>query len=94
MKSKRKIEVDGDLYIWTLKGNEVYSSNKWIVVTLHGTSHSRLYIDPYEHDFEIKPSSIANAIRTARKMGWVPEKNSGEMRVGYSEGTFTIKENP
>ena len=93
MKSKRKIEVDGEFYIWALEGNEVYSSNRWIIITLFGTSHSRLYIDPYEHDFEIKPSSIAMAIRTAREMGWVPEKNSGEMRVAYSNGTFRIKKN-
>jgi hypothetical protein len=94
MKSKRKIEVDGERYIWTLKGNEVYSSNRWIVVTLHDTGHSRLYIDPYDHDFEIKPSSIAMAIRTARQMGWAPEKNSGDMRVEHSSGAFKIKENP
>ena len=93
MKSKRKIEVDGEFYIWTLTGNEVYSSNRWIIITLFGTSHSRLYIHPYEHDFEIKPSSIAMAIRAARGMGWVPEENSGEMRVAYSNGTFRKKEN-
>lgn len=92
MKSKRKIKVDGELYIWALEGNDAYSSNRWIIVTLYGTSHSRLYIDPYEHDFEIKPSSIAMAIRAARKMGWVPEKNSSEMRIAYSNGTFSKKE--
>jgi hypothetical protein len=88
MKSKRTIIVDGDSYIWTLEGNEVFSSNRWIIVTLCGTSCSRLYIDPYDHDFEIRPSTIALAIRSAREMGWDPENNNGELRVKHYEGKF------
>ncbi len=88
MKPKRKIEVDGKSYVWVLEGNEVLSSNRWIIVTLLGASYSRLYIAPYDHALEIKPANIALAIKAARKMGWEPESNSGEIRVKYLEGTF------
>lgn len=88
MKSKRTIKIKDCSYIWTLQGNEVYSENRWIIITLCNTSYSRLYIDPYDHDFEIKPSYIKQAITFARKIGWEPENNSGELRLKYSEGTF------
>jgi hypothetical protein len=88
MKPKRKIEVDDQSYIWVLEGNEVFSSDRWIIVTLLGTSYSRLYIEPYDHDLEIKPANIVLAIKSARKMGWKPENNSGEIRVKYHEGKF------
>jgi hypothetical protein len=88
MKSRRIIEVDDRSYVWVLEGNEIYSSERWIIVTLLGTSYSRLYIDPYDHDFEIRPANIALAIRAARKMGWKPENNSGEISVKYHKGKF------
>ncbi len=88
MKSKRTIEVDNRSYIWVLEGNEISTPERRIIVTLSGTSDSRLYINPYDHDFEIKPANIAAAIKAARKMGWRPEHNSGEIRVIYHEGTF------
>lgn len=88
MKPKRKIEVDDQSYIWVLEGNEVFSSDRWIIVTLSGASYSRLYIEPYDHDLEIKPANIVLAIKSARKMGWEPENNSGEIRVKYHEGKF------
>ena len=88
MKSRRIIEVDDRSYIWVLEGNEIFSSERWIIVTLLGTSYSRLYIDPYDYDLEIRPANIALAIKAARKMGWKPENNSGEIRVKYHEGKF------
>jgi len=93
MKGKRNISVGGHSYIWTLKGNEIYSPENWIIVTLSGTSHSRLYVDPYDHDFEIKPSSIEEAIYFARELGWEPENNSGEIRIKYSNGKLEKIEN-
>ncbi len=88
MKSLRKIEVDDRSYIWVLEGNEIFSSERWIIITLSGTNYSKLYIDPYNYDFEIRPANIALAIKAARKMGWKPESNSGEIRVKYHEGKF------
>lgn len=80
--------MDGKSYIWTLEGNEVFSSDRWIIVTLLGTNDSRLYIDPHAYDLEIRPTNIALAIKTAREIGWIPENNSGEIRVRYHEGHF------
>lgn len=88
MKAKRSIITDGKTYIWSLKGNEIYTPNRWIVVTLKGTSFSKLFINPYDYDFEIKPSFIRKAILFAREKGWRPEENRGEMRLSYSKGTF------
>jgi hypothetical protein len=90
MKSRRNIVVDGNSYTWTLKGNEIYTEGRSIIVTLHGTSYSRLYIDPYDHDFEIKPSCIEMAIKFARGAGWDPENNGGEIRLKYSDGEFEV----
>jgi len=47
-----------------------------------------LYIDPYEHDLEIKPSTIEKAIKYAKDIGWEPENNSGEIRLKYTNGKF------
>ena len=88
MKSKRDIKVGSHAYIWTLKRNEIYSENRWVIITLQGTSHSRLYVNPYDHDSEIKPSYIEKAIKFARELDWEPENNSGEIRLEYSEGKF------
>ena len=76
-----------------MEGNEIYSENRWIIVTLQGTSYSRLYISPYEYEFEIKPSYIAKAIAYARKNGWFPEENAGEMRLSYNNEEFQIINN-
>ena len=84
-KNLRNISVDGDKYIWVLPGNEAYSLGKRISVTLEGTSFSRLYIDPYSHELEIRPGSIMQAVRTARDRGWAPERNSGDMHLRIND---------
>ena len=66
MKQKRTIEVDNHSFRWVLEGNEIYTENKWIIVTLKDTSYSRHYINPYAHEFEIKPSYIQKAIQYAQ----------------------------
>lgn len=93
MKQKRTIEVDNHSYIWVLDGNEIYTADKWIIVTLKGTSYSRLYINPYAYEFEIKPSYIQKAIKYARSSGWRPEENNGEMRLSFNNEEFQIIEN-
>ncbi len=87
-KYKRKIIVDKNEYIWTLQGNDVYLATDWIIVTLVGTSYSRLYINLFIHDFEITPKSIALAIKTAKKLGWKPNENSGDMKLELQNSGF------
>jgi hypothetical protein len=92
MKPKRKITVDGKNYIWTLDGNSIYVSGKCIIVTLENTSYSRLYLDPYAYDFEIRPATIARSIKAAReKFGWNQENNSGEIKLNLENGKTFIQ---
>lgn len=86
MKNIRHITVAAKKYYWSLEGNEIYSSNRKIVIGLEETSYSRLYIDPYQHDFEIGPKSVASGILAAIDMGWDPEANSGDMHLTSSDG--------
>lgn len=90
MKQIRKIDIEDHSYVWVLEGNEIFTSNRWIIVTLKGTSYSRLYIDPYAYEFEIKPSYIKKAVKYARSNGWVPEENRGEMRLAFKNEKFEI----
>ena len=85
---KRKIIVEKKEYIWTLQGNDAYLATDWIIVTLVGTSYSRLYINPFIHDFEITPKSIALAIKTAKELGWKPNENSGDMKLELQDESF------
>jgi hypothetical protein len=88
MKTKRIIDVGGHRYIWVLDGNEVYSEGRFIRVTREGAASSRLYINPYHHDLEIRPATIRAAINAAREMGWKPEENSGDFRLKFDDGRF------
>ena len=87
---KRKIIVENKEYIWTLQGNDLYLATDWIIVTLVGTSYSRLYINPFIHDFEITPKNIALAIKTAKELGWKPNENSGDMKLELIDEQFEI----
>ena len=94
MKDQRTIIIEGKRYLWSLKRNEIYTDGRKIIVVLEGTSFSRLYINPYAHDFEIRPKSIANGIVEARKLGWNPEKNSGDIYLKSEDGNvFEISVN-
>ena len=88
MKSKRKIVVEEQEYIWTLENNDLTKPGRWITVTQTGTSWSRLYIDPYPWGLEIKPSSISKAIRRAKDLGWDPSNKTPDMRLTFKEGSF------
>jgi len=88
MKNIRHITVASKKYYWSLEGNEIHTPNRRIVIGLEGTSYSRLYIDPYMHDFEIGPKSVASGILAAIGMGWKPESNSGDMHITSSDGVI------
>lgn len=92
-KYKRKIAVDDQEYIWTLEGNDLYSAEEWIIVTLADTSDSRLYISPFSHDVEVTSRNIAKAIKAARKFGWCPEENHGDLSVEFKNCGFEKIEN-
>ena len=68
-KHTRKIVVDGETYQWHRSRNSLYVGNDRITVgTVTGKFY--LFIDPFPHDFEMRPSTIADAIRWAVTNGW------------------------
>ena len=87
-KHLRKIVVEQQEYIWSLEGNNLYVAKDWITVTLVGTSYSRLYINPFIHDFEVTPKSISLAIKSAINLGWDPKNNSGDIKIELKNGKF------
>ena len=87
MKNIRSITVKDKEYYWSLKGDEIYTEGRRIIIGLRGTSYSRIYVDPYAHDFQIGPRSVANAIAFARGIGWRPEDNSGDVHLNSNDGT-------
>lgn len=86
MKHIRTITIKDKEYYWSLKGHDIYTEGRWIIIGLKGTTYSQLYINPYAHDFRIEPRSIANAISFARSIGWRPEENSGNIHLSSNNG--------
>ncbi len=93
MKNIRNITVEAEDYYWSLEGNEIYTQGRNIIIGLKGTTYSRLYVDPYAHDFSIGPKSVSKAIMSARKMGWNPESNSGDIYLKSNDGEFFVQSN-
>lgn len=72
-KGTRKITIDGVEYLWHYSGHCPSCSNDVFTIGLAGKPYV-LYIDPFPWSFEIKPSSMAKAVRWAVYKGWTPEK--------------------
>lgn len=71
-KHTRKIVVDGHPYQWHRSRRSLYVGDDRITVgTIEGKFF--LYIDPFPHDFEMRPCTIADAIRWAVANGWDPD---------------------
>jgi hypothetical protein len=84
-KNTRTIIVDSCKYLWHL--NDHFDSHSyWIVVTREGSNGQLLRIDPYPHDFEIAPNSVARAIRFALSKGWNPDLKEHPLRLTYING--------
>lgn len=63
-------------------------------MVLENTSYSRLYINPYAHDFEIRSKVVSEAITAARALGWKPEENTGDIYMVSEDGlNFELKNN-
>ena len=92
MKNIRNIVVEGKDYYWSLDKNEIYTLGRNIIIGLKGTTYSRLYVDPYAHDFSIGPKSVSKAIRSARKIGWSPESNSGDIHLKSDDGDCFVQQ--
>lgn len=87
-KHLRKIVVEQQEYIWSLEGNNLYDANDSLIVTLEGNNYSRLYINPFIHEFEVTLQNISLAIESAINLGWDPQNNSGDMKIELKNGKF------
>ncbi len=70
-KGTRKITVDEVVYLWHYSGHCPWCSDDVFTVGIAGKPYV-LFIDPFAWNFELKPSSIAAAIRWATNNGWTP----------------------
>lgn len=67
----RRLCIGTQEYLWHLDGNTIESEARITVGTQKGKYV--LFIDPYAHDFEIKPSTIRKAVEWALNAGWSSE---------------------
>jgi hypothetical protein len=88
-KNTRTMVVDNCKYLWHLNDNFDLHSY-WIVVKREGSNGQMLWIDPYHHDLEIAPKSVARAIRFALSKGWDPEHKKQPIRLFYTNDTFAV----
>ncbi len=86
-KGKRKIIVKGNSLLWQLPNNWE-NTNQWLWVG-KPTGGGNLLIDPYPHDFEIRPKMVAQAIECAIEKGWKPSEKENNMKLKYENGKFT-----
>lgn len=88
---KRKITVLENDYYWILNGNTIDSYKQHhIRVHIGDQTRSILYIDPYQWDFEIKPSVIEQAIVFAISKGWDPVNLKEPMYISMNEGDWYV----
>jgi hypothetical protein len=87
-KSIRKLHVDGEDYLWVLAGNTIDGVRESHIAVFLDTRRQRLLLDPYSWHFEIRPRTIADAIRFALEEGWKPEESGPPLYLGYCEQGF------
>jgi hypothetical protein len=82
-KGKRRITVEGDVYVWYLS-KRFEHHNRWMVIQKDGVGGQLLCVDPYHHDLPIGPKGISHAIEFALTHGWVPDDKNKPMRLKYN----------
>lgn len=105
-KGSRHITVDGTRYRWRLRGRPTYSQSlAWSPLTYAvelADSPGRTLVvttsQPHPSNWLIAsatavvPSAVADAIRTARAAGWVPDRPGSPFHLDQSDG-FTSSSN-
>ena len=90
MKKKlRTIVVDGRRFRWVLPWNSLEFGD--VHVSVFADAHTQaLRIDPYPWGFEIRPRSIAAAIRFALGNGWSPDAPGPAFYVALRDDAFVV----
>ena len=68
-RNTRPLVVDGTRFLWHHSSQALYASDGVITVGIEGDGYF-LHIDPFPHDFEIRPATVANCVRWALAQGW------------------------
>lgn len=85
---KRKIIVDGIRYEWCIRGNDISVTSRYITIYDPAVSGTAIHLDPFPHDLEIRPATIAEAIRFAIKNNWKPEDKGSPLKLGFINKAF------
>jgi hypothetical protein len=88
-RARRKIVVDGEPYEWCLRDNSIDKrEEQHIAVYAAATNRQTLYLDPYVWEFEIRPRTVADAIRFALGIGWTPKSPGPPIYLGFRGEQF------
>jgi hypothetical protein len=88
-KTLRRIVVDGQPFQWLLPWNSLEFGTVHLSVFAEKRTQP-LRIDPYPWNFEIRPATIANAIRFALRNGWTPAVPGPDFHIAFHEGEFIV----
>lgn len=83
----RKIVIDGCEYYWLLRNNSLFFGDGHIHIYGSKTGQ-KLILDALPWDFEIRPKSVAAAIRFGLNCGWKPNSSGQPIYLGYVKGEF------
>ena len=81
--------MDGREFRWVLPRNSLEFSEVHVSVFADKRTQA-LRIDPYPWAFEIRPQSIAAAIRFAVSNGWSPDEPGPAFYVSFSDDKFVV----
>lgn len=86
----RQLVVDGRAFRWVLPGNALDHAELVHLTVFAEERGQELWIDPYAWELEIRPKTIAAAIRFALKNGWTPGTAGAPFRLGHRDGDFFV----
>ena len=87
---KRKININGIIYEWCLRGNHISPKSEHITIYRPDKSGQILYLDALPWGVEIRPAIIEDAISFALKKGWNPEQKGDSCRLGMIRQAFVV----
>jgi hypothetical protein len=90
-KYNRRIVVDGEAYLWYLRGNDAWRDAKHIAIRhSQHVSGQLLLLDFNAYEFEIRPKMIRSAIEFAQTNGWTPTTKANPLYIGFDNVRFIV----
>jgi len=87
---KRKIVVDDIEYEWCIRGQTLCSDTNYLTIYKPNMSGMPIHLDPYAWDLEIRPRTVAEAIKFSLKNGWNPSNKGKSFRVGFFREEYIV----